>query len=75
MKITYLCENIFINMMSSVIDLLDQQKRESLGARDAIRWLEIKFRHGSRFIRAQRPHERTHLPLIKYPKRKDKEAW
>lgn len=59
----------------TVIDLLDQQKRESLGARDAIRWLEIKFRHGSRFIRAQRPHERTHLPLIKYPKRKDKEAW
>ncbi|KAG7159782.1 SMG5-like 2 [Homarus americanus] len=59
----------------AVIDLLDQQKRESLGARDAIRWLEIKFRHGSRFIRAQRPHERTHLPLIKYPKRKDKEAW
>ncbi|XP_069942239.1 nonsense-mediated mRNA decay factor SMG5-like [Cherax quadricarinatus] len=59
----------------AVIDLLDQQKRESLGARDAIRWLEIKFRHGSRFIRAQRPHERTRLPLIKYPKRKDKEAW
>ncbi|KAK7073374.1 hypothetical protein SK128_016704 [Halocaridina rubra] len=59
----------------TVIDLLDQQKRESVGARDAIRWLEIKFRHGSRFIRAQRPHERTHLPLIKYPKRKDKEAW
>lgn len=59
----------------TVIDLLDQQKRESLGARDAIRWLEIKFRHGSRFIRSQRPHERTHLPLIKYPKRKDKEAW
>lgn len=59
----------------AVIDLLDQQKRESLGARDAIRWLEIKFRHGSRFIRSQRPHERTHLPLIKYPKRKDKEAW
>ncbi|MPC42572.1 hypothetical protein E2C01_036195 [Portunus trituberculatus] len=58
-----------------VIGLLDQQKRDSLGARSAIRWLEIKFRHGSRFIRSQRPHERTHLPLIKYPKRKDKEAW
>ncbi|XP_076058719.1 smg5 nonsense mediated mRNA decay factor isoform X2 [Oratosquilla oratoria] len=59
----------------TVIALLDQQKRESLGARDAIRWLEVKFRHGSRFIRSQRPHERSHLPLIKYPKRKDKEAW
>lgn len=59
----------------AVIGLLDQQKRESLGARNAIRWLEIKFCHGSRFIRSQRPHERTHLPLIKYPKRKDKEAW
>lgn len=59
----------------AVIGLLDQQKRDSLGARSAIRWLEIKFRHGSRFIRSQRPHERTHLPLIKYPKRKDKEAW
>ncbi|KAK4300523.1 hypothetical protein Pmani_027272 [Petrolisthes manimaculis] len=59
----------------AVIDLLDQQKRESVGARDAIRWLEIKFQHGSRFIRSQRQHERTHLPLIKYPRRKDKEAW
>ncbi|KAB7503188.1 Protein SMG5 [Armadillidium nasatum] len=58
-----------------VIDSLDQQKRDSLGARDAIRWLEAKLRYGSRFMRAQRPHEKSHLPLIKYPKRKDKEAW
>lgn len=68
-------QRAFFFLSWTVIDLLDQQKRESLGARDAIRWLEIKFRHGSRFIRSQRPHERTHLPLIKYPKRKDKEAW
>ena len=67
--------HLLLELLFSVIGLLDQQKRDSLGARSAIRWLEIKFRHGSRFIRSQRPHERTHLPLIKYPKRKDKEAW
>lgn len=33
------------------------------------------MRRGSRFLRAQRPHERLALPLIKGPRPKDKEAW
>ena len=50
-------------------------KRTSGQAREATRWLEEQLRRGSRFLRAQRPHERLPLPLIKGPKPKDKEAW
>lgn len=50
-------------------------KRVSPQAREATRWLEIQLRRGSRFLRAQRPHERLTLPLIKGPRPKDKEAW
>jgi len=50
-------------------------KRVSSQAREATRWLETQLRRGSRFLRAQRPHERLALPLIKGPKPKDKEAW
>lgn len=39
-----------------------------------IRWLESQFRQGNRFFRLQRHHERLTLPLIKYPKKKEKEA-
>ncbi|KAG8035836.1 hypothetical protein G9C98_001492 [Cotesia typhae] len=44
-------------------------------AREATRWLENQLQKGSRFLRAQRPHERLALPLIKGPRPKDKEAW
>ena len=58
-----------------VVSALDEQKRVSRRVRDTIRWLEAQFRHGNRFLRAQRSNERLPLPLIKYPKKKDKEAW
>lgn len=58
-----------------VVSALDEQKRSSGRVRDTIRWLESQFRHGNRFLRAQRANEHLPLPLIKYPKKKDKEAW
>ncbi|CAL1689413.1 unnamed protein product [Lasius platythorax] len=58
-----------------VVSALDEVKRVSAQAREATRWLETQFRRGSRFLRAQRPHERLALPLIKGPRPKDKEAW
>lgn len=50
-------------------------KKTSGQAREATRWLEAQLRRGSRFLRAQRPHERLPLPLIKGPRPKDKESW
>ncbi|XP_043276793.1 protein SMG5 [Venturia canescens] len=60
---------------SVVVSALDEMKKTSSKAREATRWLEGQLRKGSRFLRAQRPHERLPLPLIKGPKNKDKEAW
>lgn len=62
-------------MTFAVVSALDDLKREKLEARDAIRWLESQFHQGNRFFRAQRPHERTPLPFIKYPKKKEKSAF
>lgn len=59
----------------AVVSALDEMKKTSSKAREATRWLEGQLRKGSRFLRAQRPHERLPLPLIKGPKTKDKEAW
>lgn len=58
-----------------VVQALDEMKREVSRAREAIRWLEAQFQRGNRFLRAQRLHERLPLPLIKYPRRKEREAW
>lgn len=58
-----------------MLSALDQLKRESVLARDAIRWLEFQFQKGSRFLRAQTSHEALHLPLVSYPKQKAREAW
>ncbi|CAN7949181.1 unnamed protein product, partial [Ixodes pacificus] len=60
---------------SHVISSLDLLKRESVGARESIRWLEGELRRGSRYVRSQKSHERLSLSPMKYPKRKDKEAW
>lgn len=66
----------FIMVVPSVVlSALDQLKRESVLARDAIRWLEFQFQKGSRFLRAQSSHEALHLPLVSYPKQKAREAW
>lgn len=62
-------------MLFTVVSALDEVKRVSAQAREATRWLETQLRRGSRFLRAQRPHERLALPLIKGPRPKDKEAW
>lgn len=48
---------------------LDDLKREESTARDAIRWLEVQLRSGSRFLRAQRPGQSKPLPLLKYPRK------
>lgn len=50
-------------------------KKEKLEAREAIRWLEFQFQQGNRFFRAQRHQERLPIPLIKYPKKKDKDSY
>lgn len=48
---------------------LDNLKREQSSARDAIRWLELQLKSGSRFVRAQRPGQTRPLPLLKYPRK------
>lgn len=58
---------------AAVVSALDDLKKQKIEARDAIRWLESQFHRGNRFFRSQRPQERTPIPFIKYPKRKDKE--
>ncbi|XP_066994080.2 nonsense-mediated mRNA decay factor SMG5 [Anabrus simplex] len=58
-----------------VMTFFDSKKNEVGRVRESIRWLDAQFRHGNRFLRAQRPHERLPLPLIKYPKKKEEAAW
>lgn len=48
---------------------LDELKRDRSTARDAIRWLEMQLKSGSRFLRAQRPGQSKPLPLLKYPRK------
>lgn len=48
---------------------MDELKKESGGARSAIRWLEFQLRNGSRFLRTQRSTESTPIPNVKYPKK------
>ncbi|XP_066600261.1 nonsense-mediated mRNA decay factor SMG5 [Prorops nasuta] len=68
-------KKFIIVIPSVVVSALDEVKRTSSKAREATRWLEAQLRRGSRFLRAQRPHERLALPFIKGPRPKDKEAW
>lgn len=58
----------------TVLQCLDRMKKESIKAREAIRWLEGEFQKRNRYLRAQKPQERLTLTLLKYPKRKDKEG-
>lgn len=58
-----------------VVSALDEMKSVSAQSREVTRWLELQLKRGSRFLRAQRPHERLALPLVKGPRPKDKEAW
>lgn len=48
---------------------MDELKKSSEGARNAIRWLESEFSKGSRFLRLQRSHETLAIPLLKVPRK------
>lgn len=52
-----------------VLQELDELKRDNISARDAIRWLELELRSGSRFLQTQRPGQSKPLPLLKYPRK------
>lgn len=54
---------------------LSVMQKESSSVRDCIKWLESCFKNGNRFIRAQRADEHQSIPLLTYPKRKDKANW
>ncbi|GBM27385.1 Protein SMG5 [Araneus ventricosus] len=58
-----------------VIANLDQLKKESIAAREATRWLESELCKGGRHVRAQNQVEKSSLVPMKYPRKKDKEAW
>lgn len=59
----------------AVIDTLDFQKKESSGAREAIRWLESEFRKGNRYIRAQKSSEKLQTSPHRQLKKKNRDAW
>lgn len=48
---------------------MDELKKNSEGARNAIRWLEVEFSKGSRFLRLQRSYETLPVPLLKTPRK------
>uniref|UniRef100_A0A182S8Y4 PINc domain-containing protein n=1 Tax=Anopheles maculatus TaxID=74869 RepID=A0A182S8Y4_9DIPT len=58
----------------AVLGDLDELKKHSEGARNAIKWLEIEFSKGNRFLRAQKNHETLPMPLVKIPKKLDREG-
>ncbi|XKL69364.1 hypothetical protein PGB90_007133 [Kerria lacca] len=60
---------------TAVVSALDELKRTSSRARDAIRWLESQFRQGNRYLRMQRNNEKQSIPSVPYPRKKDNEAW
>lgn len=58
-----------------VVQMLDKLKCSSGKVRDMIRWMEAQLKNGDRFLQAQLSHQQESIPCIKYPKKKDKEAW
>ena len=58
----------------AVIDQIDMMKKDSRQAREAIKWLEVQFKNGNRFLRAQNQHEINEKsnPNLK---KKDSELW
>ncbi|XP_046373242.1 nonsense-mediated mRNA decay factor SMG5-like [Haliotis rufescens] len=59
----------------SVIDSLDFMKKESSGAREAIRWLENEFRKGNRYIRAQKSNETLPGNNQRMLKKRNRDQW
>ncbi|XP_049279919.1 nonsense-mediated mRNA decay factor SMG5 [Anopheles funestus] len=58
----------------AVLGDLDELKKHSEGARNAIKWMEVEFSKGNRFLRAQKNHESLPMPLVKIPKKLDREG-
>lgn len=59
---------------TAVLSDLDELKKHSDGARNAIKWLEYEFSKGNRFLRTQKSHEMLPMPLFKIPKKMDRDA-
>lgn len=59
---------------TAVLSDLDELKKHSDGARNAIKWLEYEFSKGNRFLRSQKSHEMLPMPLFKIPKKLDRDA-
>lgn len=59
---------------NAVLCELDELKKNSDCARNAIRWLEQEFKRGNRHMRSQRDSETLTLTLLKVPKKLDREA-
>lgn len=53
----------------AVLSDLDELKKHSEGARNAIKWLEFELSKGNRFLRSQKSHEVLPMPLIRVPKK------
>ncbi|XP_058447269.1 nonsense-mediated mRNA decay factor SMG5 [Malaya genurostris] len=77
---TYIVKNLVktkkfvILIPTAVLSDLDELKKHSDGARNAIKWLEYEFSKGNRFLRSQKNHEVLPMPLIKVPKKLDRDA-
>ncbi|XP_058062426.1 nonsense-mediated mRNA decay factor SMG5 [Anopheles bellator] len=59
---------------SIVLSELDETKKDNDGARNAIKWLETEFGAGNRFLRTQTANESQPMPLVKIPKKLDREG-
>ncbi|XP_053697862.1 nonsense-mediated mRNA decay factor SMG5 [Sabethes cyaneus] len=77
---TYIVKNLVktkkfvILIPTAVLSDLDELKKHSDGARNAIKWLEYEFSKGNRFLRSQKNHELLPMPLIRVPKKLDRDA-
>lgn len=58
-----------MNGTVSVLQELDELKREQISARDAIRWLETQLQTGSGLVRAQRPAQTRPLSSLQLPRK------
>jgi protein SMG5 len=54
---------------TAVLSDLDELKKNSEGARNAIKWMESEFKRGNRYMRSQRNNESMTLPYLKVPKK------
>ncbi|XP_055596554.1 nonsense-mediated mRNA decay factor SMG5 [Uranotaenia lowii] len=59
---------------TAVLSELDELKKHADGARNAIKWLEFEFSKGNRYLRSQKNYEMLPMPLIKVPKKLDRDA-